>query len=96
LLQHPSPEEWLWSVAALLVLIALHTVVAWWLCKARDGEESNTIKPRTVGVLVLAFVNPLQPFTSLIFLLLAYRSFANGTDPNPNTIEASALPKGSK
>jgi hypothetical protein len=76
----------------------LHGIVAWWLCKARGGEIAKTIKPRTVGLFVLAFANPLLPLTALILLLLAYRSFAHGIDPSPNadSIGVSALPKESR
>jgi hypothetical protein len=76
--QHPSSSAWLGAIATLFVLAALHGYVTWRLCAERSGEVSQTIKPRTVGLLVLAFVNPLLPFTALVLLLLAYRSFVQG------------------
>jgi ABC-type transport system involved in cytochrome bd biosynthesis fused ATPase/permease subunit len=96
--QHPSSGAWLWAIAALLAAVAVHALVAWWLCKARDGEMAKAVKPRTVGLFVLAFTNPLLPLTAPILLLLAYRSFAQGIEPSPSTdsIRVCALPKESR
>jgi hypothetical protein len=78
--------------------VALHGLAVWWLCNARDSEIARTIKPRTVGLFVLAFANPLLPLTAMILLLLAFRSFANGVEPSSNagSIGVSALPKESR
>ena len=79
--QMPSSGAWLAAVAGLIVLTTLHGLVTWRLSLERAGEVAETIKPRTVGLFVLAFVNPLLPLTALFLLLLAYRSFIQGASP---------------
>lgn len=78
---HPAFPVWLAVGCGLLMLAVAHAWAVLRLAKGSRDERAWTAKPRTYWLLLLAFVNPLLPFTALVVLAFVLKSIVDGEDP---------------